>query len=144
MNPVDPKIIEFINEHHVLSLATTAQNQPYIANCFYVFEASINTFYFTSDPKTRHSSEAIANAQAAASIVLETKTVGKIQGLQITGTVNMLHESQSMHAKFLYLKAFPYAILHLETMWSLKVEFYKLTDNRLGFGKKILWSQSNP
>ena len=45
-------------------------------------------------------------------------------------------------AKNIYLKAFPYALLHLETLWIIEPDFYKLTDNRLGFGKKIIWQKT--
>ncbi len=140
-NKIDKKIPEFINEHHVLTLATTSNSQPYTANCFYVFLQDDNTFLFTSSPTTRHGEEMNANGKAAANIVLETKTVGKIQGLQITGLVKALSGSDEKQAKKAYLKKYPFAILKLETMWAFEVNYYKLTDNRLGFGKKIIWKK---
>ncbi len=136
---IDKKIIEFIDQHHVLTLATTANEQAYVANCFYIFLPEENTFIFTSDPKTRHGNEMLSNSKVAASIVLETKAIGKIQGLQIIGNSIALTEEAEKKAKKAYLRIYPYAILKLETMWALKVNFYKLTDNRLGFGKKLIW-----
>ncbi len=138
---MDKKITEFIKEHHVLTITTVADNQPYTANCFFVYNEDNVSFIFTSDPKTRHGSEMLANNKVAANIVLETKAVGKIQGLQITGTVEALSGSSDKKAKLKYLKSYPYAVLKLETMWELKVNFFKLTDNRLGFGKKLLWER---
>ena len=135
------KINSFIGEHHVLTLATAIDNQPYISNCFYIYNKDTNSFVFTSNPETRHGSEMLNNTNVAAGIVLETKAVGKIQGLQITGTVVALEGSESKKAKIAYLKNYPYAILNMETMWELKVDFFKLTDNRLGFGKKLRWER---
>jgi uncharacterized protein YhbP (UPF0306 family) len=79
---MDERIIEFIDSHHVLTLATTTGTFPYCANCFYVYLPDENTFVFASDTATIHGSSMLQNPQVAASIVLETKTVGKIQGLQ--------------------------------------------------------------
>jgi len=141
MNQPDQRILEFINEHHVLNLASCSDNQPYMAHCFYVYLKKINAFVFTSDEKTRHGQEMLLNAQVAAGIPLETKTIGKIQGLQMTGVVRQAKDKDVSMAKKAYLKAYPYAVLHLETMWILYPDFYKFTDNRLGFGKKLIWGK---
>lgn len=143
MNKPDKRIIDFIEEHHVLNLATSIDNQPYIAHCFYVFNPDLNAFIFTSDEKTRHGKEMLRNEQVAAGIPLETKTIGKIQGLQITGVVEKAKGKDISMAKKVYLKSYPYALLHLETMWILYPNFYKLTDNRLGFGKKLIWEENS-
>jgi uncharacterized protein YhbP (UPF0306 family) len=140
-NNPDKKIYNFIDEHHVLSLATSSNGQAYMANCFFIFNKDNNEFIFTSSIETRHGKEMIENQKVAASIVLETKTIGKIQGLQITGTASKLEGELEKKAKKQYLLKYPYAILKAETMWSISVDFFKLTDNRLGFGKKIIWSK---
>jgi uncharacterized protein YhbP (UPF0306 family) len=77
------------------------------------------------------------------SIVLETKLVGKIQGVQIEGclitaTGELLHE-----IKTVYTKRFPFTLLMNTTFWLLELQTIKMTDNRLGFGKKLYW-QRNP
>ncbi len=137
----DQKIVDFIAQHHVLSLATSVSEQVYMCNCFYVYLPEQNTLLITSDPKTRHGQEMLANSNVAISIVLETKVIGKIQGLQITAEAKMLDGEEAKLAKKAYLKSYPFAILKLETMWALEINFFKLTDNRLGFGKKIIWKK---
>lgn len=138
---MDKKIVEFISEHHVLTLATSVDNQPYCANLFYAYDNDLSAFLFTSNISTRHGSEAETNRQVAASIVLETKIVGKIEGLQITGRMYRPEGDSLKRAKKLYLKSFPYAVVMDLEMWILEVDFAKLTNNRLGFGKKLLWSR---
>ncbi len=141
INKPDQKIYSFIEEHHVLSLATSHKGQAYMANCFYIFNKENNEFIFTSSIETRHGKEMLNNPKIAASIVLETKTIGKIQGLQITGIASILEGDDQKKAKRQYLSKYPYAILKTETMWAISVNFLKLTDNRLGFGKKIIWKR---
>lgn len=135
---IDKKIEQFISRHHVLTLATaTADGAPYCCNCFYAYDPQTAAFIFTTDPKTRHGQMMEINNRVAASIVLETRTVGKVQGLQITGKVKQAIDGD----KLLYLKDFPYAIVADLHLWRLEAEFLKLTDNRLGFGKKLIWQR---
>ena len=138
---IDQKFIDFISDHHVLTLSTVKDGQPYTSNCFYVYLPEQNMFVFTSDKETRHGSEMLNNPKVGANIVLETKAIGKIQGLQIMGIGEELQSEELKKAKRAYLKKYPYAVLKLETMWGLKVNFLKLTDNRLGFGKKLIWEK---
>ncbi len=140
---MDPKIINFINEHHVLTLATSINDQAYVANCFFVYLSKENAFIFTSSPETRHGSEMLINKRVAANIVLETKTVGKIQGLQMMANIEKLEGVEERNMKIAYLKKYPFAVLKLETMWKLTPDFMKLTDNSLGFGKKLIWRKED-
>jgi uncharacterized protein len=137
-NP-DKRIRDFIKEHHVLTLATSKNGQPWCTNCFYAYHETENVLIFTSDDDTRHIQEALANPQVAASIVLETGVVGKIRGLQITGKLVLPEGDLSGKVKKRYLKKFPYAALMDTKLWVLVIESMKMTDNRLGFGKKLFW-----
>lgn len=141
-NIVPQRIIEFIGEHHILSLATSINNQPYCATCFYVYLEEENCFVFTSDLKTRHAKEILENENVAATIALETKTIGKIRGLQILGKCQIAEGDLQSKARKKYLKEFPFAILKMTKLWVLKVDYFKMTDNRLGFGKKLIWSEN--
>ncbi len=141
MQTIDSKIIEFINEHHVLTLATSRNNEPYCANCFYVYLEDENVFVFTSDAETKHIQDVEIQNKVAASIVLETTMVGKIQGLQITGLLSMPENDIKQKISKTYLKKYPFAVLMKTTLWVLSPDFLKFTDNRLGFGKKIIWQK---
>ena len=132
------KIAAFIGEHHVLTLATaTPDGVPYCCNAFFAYRADEQAFVFTTDSATRHGEMMSANPRVAASVVLETRTVGKVQGLQITGTVIPAKDGDKMA----YIKSFPYAAVADLTLWRIEADFMKLTDNRLGFGKKLIWQR---
>jgi len=141
MNSLDSRIVEFIEEHHVLTLATVKDNIPWCSNCFYAYHKEENIFVFTSDLDTRHAKEAMENEYVAASIVLETSVVGKIQGLQISGRVYMPDGEFLKIANKRYMKRFPFAQLMKTNLWILEPARYKMTHNRLGFGKKLFWEK---
>ncbi len=139
MNLIDKRIISFIKEHHVFTLATVCDNKPYCCSCFYVYIEDQNTFVFTSDDNTKHINDIRKQKYTAGAIALETSMVGKIRGIQFTGHTEELTGEQLGIAKKMYLKKFPVALLADLHLWKLEPDFIKMTDNRLGFGKKLIW-----
>lgn len=136
---MDERFIKFIKKHHVLTLATVnSEGMPYVANCFYAFDTKRNLFVFTSDLATRHGAEMAANGNVALSVVLETRIVGRVQGLQVTGRA----ERGDDEARKCYIKRFPYAAAADLELWMVEPTMMKLTDNTLGFGKKLVWQNA--
>lgn len=133
---MDEKIVKFIKKHHVLTLATVnSEGAPYVANCFYAYDAKRNKLIFTSDTSTRHGAEMATEPRVAISIVLETRVVGRVQGIQIEGIAER-GDSESHKS---YIKRFPYAAAAPLELWMVSPTMMKLTDNTLGFGKKLIW-----
>ncbi len=134
----EKRITGFVAKHHVLTLATLSQDgAPYCANCFYAYDRERNLLIFTTDDATHHGSDMLRDARVACSIVLETRIVGKVQGLQICGTAHRGDE----RAKASYIARFPYAAVAPLNIWVVEPDFMKLTDNTLGFGKKLIWTK---
>ncbi len=134
---MDQRIIKFIKRHHVLTLATAVGNIPYCANAFYAFDAERHRLIFTTDSAaTRHGQEMTTNPTVAASIVWETKLVGRIQGAQITGRIAKGDTQDEKR----YIKRFPYAALSDLSLWVVDMQGVKYTDNTLGFGTKLIWN----
>ena len=138
---VDQQIIDFINGHHLLTLATSNNNTPYCCNVFFLYNVANNQLIFSSDTKTKHAQDFIANPNVAGTIALETKEVAKIQGVQLLGAIQELNGGKLKIAKEEYLKAFPYARLMKPHLWAMELNFIKMTHNKLGFGKKLVWKK---
>lgn len=141
MKSPEKRIVEFIGKHHVITLATCIDNVPWCANCFYTYLKDENALVFTSDMDTRHIMEAERNNQVSGSIVLETNIIGKIRGIQFSGILKRAEGEFGAKAKRAYLKKFPYTALMKTTLWVLELRHIKMTDNRLGFGKKLIWEK---
>ncbi len=137
------RIVNFIKKHHVLTLATQKDGQPWCAQCFYAYDREKQALIFLSDQDTRHINEIDHSNKVAASIVLETKIIYKIRGLQIEGTVCLAEGEDKREAKKIYLRRFPFAVLKNTKLWVLEMNTIKMTDNRLGFGKKLRWSRED-
>jgi uncharacterized protein YhbP (UPF0306 family) len=132
------KIASFISKHHVLSLATSDGLELSACNLFYAYNAEKISFVVASSDETEHIKNISKNQKVAGTIVLETKTVGKIEGVQFRGEFLPLDDEG---LKKLYFKSFPYAMAMNPKLWQINISYFKLTDNTLGFGKKIIWTQ---
>ena len=141
MEQPDQKIIAFLKKHHVMTIATCADQQPWCANCFYAFNVENMSLIFTSGFETRHIKEAMQNSKVAGNVVLETSVVGKIQGIQFSGELLLPGGEMTEQVNSTYLKRFPFAVLMTTTLWELRIDYAKMTDNRLGFGKKLIWER---
>jgi uncharacterized protein YhbP (UPF0306 family) len=138
---VDSRVIKFFRKHHVLTICTTVENEPWCANCFYVYLEEENALVFTTEGDTRHGKEFVENPVVAGSVVLETMVIGKIRGIQFQGTVSEPEGEMLSKARWAYLKRFPVAVLMDTRLWVVRLLFIKMTDNRLGFGKKLIWTK---
>ena len=142
---IDSRILDFIGEHHVLTVACASLDGAlWCANAFYVFDEKEEGFIITSEAKTRHAQLFLENPQVTGSIVLETETVGMIRGLQFSGTVRRCESGLFDRCRLRYLKRFPYAVFKGGEIWLIIPDKMKYTDNRLGFGKKLLWEKEMP
>lgn len=138
---IDKRIIRFFRKHHVLTIATSLGNEPWCANCFYVYLPERNALVFTTDDKTRHGQEFRRNNLVAGSVVLETRIIGKIRGIQFQAIVSEPAGDILEEARKAYLKRFPVAMLMETHLWICDLIYIKMTDNRLGFGKKLIWEK---
>lgn len=133
------KIESFLDKHHVLSLATYSEDEISSCSLFYAYDKTSTSFVVASSDDTTHIRHIMKNPSVSGTVVLETKIVGKIQGVQFRGEFSVLEDED---LKKLYFKTFPQAALMSPKLWVIKVNYFKMTDNTLGFGKKIIWQDS--
>lgn len=131
------KIESFIGEHHLLSLATSAE-RLWCCSMFYAYDPVEIVFVVASDPDTEHMRNVSVSSEVAGTVALETKTVGKIRGIQFAGIMERIQNE--VHQE-LYFSRFPYARMMNPTLWKIRLDEIKMTDNTLGFGKKIIWKR---
>jgi uncharacterized protein YhbP (UPF0306 family) len=138
---LNKKIVDFLNESAVVSIATTIKNQPYCASCYYAFVENENYIAFKSDSDTRHIEEALANNKVAGTVLPDKIVKAKPKGVQFTGTFMKAEGSIGKKAKEAYLKKYPVAGIFRGDIWMIALDHVKFTDNTLVFGKKILWER---
>lgn len=140
---MDKHIAQYILQHKVLTLATSYDNVPYCANCYYAFDATNNILVFLSDSHTRHMKEALVNKNVAGTIAKEVEAVNQIQGVQFTGLLISPGDKGFLEQQFYdcYYQKFPFARELPSKVWGIQLKYVKMTDNTLGFGKKLIWEK---
>jgi uncharacterized protein YhbP (UPF0306 family) len=100
--------LQLIENQTTIALATTnpSTGQPWSAPVYYTFTRS--SFYFVSNPKSRHIQESLDGA-AAASLYGQASGWEDIRGLQMSGTIRRIPTGrEAMQAVTLYLKKYPF------------------------------------
>ena len=137
--PIIPKpILRFISRHHVLTLSTSVEDEVWCFNAFYALYLESAALVFTSTIGTYHSQQLVKNCYVGGSIVLESRIIGKLQGLQFQGVA--LKVKDSAPSTLVYKKRFPFVNLtkNLE-IWQINLTRLKFTDNKFSFGQKLEW-----
>lgn len=146
---LEQQILDYLQSHNTMTLATCAGDIPWAATVFYASDRLQQ--YFFSSPDARHSVNLSANSRVAVTIQEDYKDWRAIKGIQLEGKV-MLVDGVIDKAKAMAVYARKYAdVIKLFTDPSsgvfhkafLKVKFYRVVpdkvlfiDNEEGFGKR--------
>lgn len=136
MESLPEKLNDYIKKNHLLSLSTVSEGFPDAANLYYVFIENKRMLIFASDPKSQHIINATANPNVAGTIATKSRFIEKIRGVQFKGILYPVTDT-ALHKK--YVQRFPIAIFIPFGLWAIELNYIKMTDNRMGFGKKIIW-----
>lgn len=100
------EIIEFLDEHNTMSLATSRDNYSYAASLFYVNEGL--TLYFLSNPASEHSLNIARNPEVAVTISKDYSDWRTVRGLQIRGKAYKVDEYESERARKVFEEKYPF------------------------------------
>jgi uncharacterized protein YhbP (UPF0306 family) len=143
------EILNYLQTHNTMTLATSADDTPWAATVFYASEEL--KLYFFSVPDSRHCQNLAANPRVAVTIQEDYKDWREIKGIQLEGTVAPVDSIiEKAKAMAVYARKYP-AVIQLFTNPAsgvfykafLKVKFYCVSpakvfyiDNAQGFGKR--------
>ncbi len=134
-------LLRYVKKQHVLSLCVASADDIWCANCFYVFDATRMAFWLMTEPETRHGQLMQHSTQVAGTINGQPKSVLLIKGVQYRGNMQLLSGEVAAQARKAYQKRFPVAKKVSAPLWEITLDELKMTDNALGFGKKIVWQR---
>ena len=143
------QILNYLQTHNTMTLATCASDTPWAATVFYASEEL--QLYFFSVPDSRHCQNLAANPRVAVTIQEDYKDWREIKGIQLEGTVALVDSlTEKAKAMAVYARKYPGVIKLFTNPASgvfykafLKVKFYCVApekvfyiDNAQGFGKR--------
>lgn len=134
-------ILHYLEQQHVLTLATQDADGLWCASCFYFFDSASASCYLMTSDNSRHTQAMLAKPHIAGTIAEQTRNVAKIQGIQFTAIAKPVADTDEKMIKDKYCEHFPVARLKSAPLWQLELQTIKMTDNLLGFGKKHHWQR---
>ena len=139
---MDKKIQSFIEGQKNLTFCTAVDNIPQCASCFYAFIEEGDFVVFKSDNKSTHISNALINDKVAGTIIPDLDKTGTIKGIQFTGKFIVPTGDLLEQAKKKYYAKYPFSLVIPGDLWVVELITIKMTDNTLGFGKKLAWEKT--
>jgi uncharacterized protein YhbP (UPF0306 family) len=151
MGELRNKVIDYLQGHNAMSLATAHDGQAHAATVFYV-NVHLD-LYFISSPSSRHGQHLAANNRIAATVNEDYRNWNDIKGLQLEGHVEALGPpSDNRDISDLFVAKFPDTSRFFQNPGDMpdavankvaQVQFYRLRlssisyiDNSLGFGHR--------
>ena len=135
---MDERIVKFLKKMHLASVCVIDDEaQPYAFSAFYAFDEISFSLLLASSHESSHIKFLKNSKLVAGTVALDTKIVGKIEGVQFQGVM----QKAGNNDKELYFNKFFYARAMNPEIWCVCLEKVKFTSNTLGFGKKIQWQK---
>lgn len=132
-------ISRWLNKQHVLTYCVGGNEDLWCANAFYYYDPQRIAFYLLTEAHSRHGKLIGKGAPVAGTVNGQPKNVALIRGVQFRGNIRMLEESEAASVRNFYYKRFPVARIMTAPVWEIQLDELKMTDNTLGFGKKLSW-----
>jgi hypothetical protein len=125
--------LNYLQNHHVMTLATTGPYGLWAAALFYASKDF--TLIFLSAAHTRHAQNIAATPRVAATIQENYENWEEIKGIQLEGITQQLQDKDRQAAIQLYTTRFPFTLQAGSSMKTAltKVNWYQLIPDRLYF-----------
>ena len=143
MQALRERLLAFLRDHKVLTLAVVDADGPHAAALFYAVDDEL-CFYVVSDPGTRHGAAMLAGGEVAGTVQRDRQEWREIQGVQFRGRCRQLTGKEREPAGELYAARFPFvreSRWPVTALWRIEPDWMRLVDNRLGFGHKEEWTR---
>jgi uncharacterized protein YhbP (UPF0306 family) len=138
-------VLDFLDTHSVMSLATALGGKPFAASLFYA--SCYFKLYYISSPESAHSLNISKNPSVAVTINKEYWDWKQVRGLQINGTAHRVTGDEAEIARRLYFRKFPFAESILcvggfsqkvlsSCFYKVEPHVIRLIDNSVEFGFK--------
>ncbi len=142
---MDNLIIDFLEGQKLASICCIDEHgHPQCFTCFYAFDKKRKLLYFKTSVSTLHFGLLKNNPVVAGTIQADQFNPLALKGIQFTGKAFNGSDEPHKGGGGFYHRKYPFALAVPGEMWTVHLDFIKLTDNSLGFGKKITWKAESP
>lgn len=140
---IESKITAFMEAQTCATICCINEGaMPWCFTCFFEWNSDEGLLYFKSSAEARHSLMMKKNPSIAGTVLPDKLNKLMVKGVQFEGVVLSPCEELAKNAAAFYHKKNPLAVAIPGETWAIKVNYLKMTDSTLGFGKKIIWERA--
>lgn len=133
-------ISEFLLGQKVASVCCLDDGgSPYCFSCFIAFDEARDLLYFKSKPDTQHMAFLEGWPEISGTVHQDKLNSLALKGVQFTGCLLDAADPLCVDADAVYHHKYPFAMAMRGQVRAIHLHWVKMTDNTLGFGKKITW-----
>ena len=129
-------VLDYLEQNRMMTLATCKDDVPWAASVMFAYDGRLN-LYFISKPDTRKTQNLLDNPKVSATINQIQKTPGKVIGVQLEGSAEMLGKTKNKQELEIFKNRFNWAEKYLHDHELFKIapkKIYYLDDERFGPG----------
>ncbi len=139
---IDNKITAFMEAQTCATICCIdAAGMPWCFSCYFEWNDTEGLLYFKSSVDSRHASMLKENKAVAGTVLPDKLNKLLVQGVQFEGQVLDASSEQAKGAAAFYHKKNPLALAIAGETWTVQINYLKMTDSTLGFGKKTVWER---
>lgn len=139
---MNENILQFLKEQTCATVCCIdAEGKPYCFSCFYAFDRHEGLMYFKSSANSLHAGLMKKNPFIAGSVLPDKLNKLSIKGIQFEAVALDSKNPNVQKGMSNYFIKHPLALAMPGEIWALQINRIKMTDNTLGFGKKIIWDR---
>ncbi len=144
METVQQHIEHFIAQQ---SLATVCCAGPegdlHCFSCYYTYNEKLQLLYFKTSEQTTHMEYLLQNPVLAGTIVPDKLNKMISKGIQFNGSLLKSSHPQTHDAGKQFHRRYPFALAMPGTVYTIRLDRLKMTDNTLGIGTRLVWDRSH-
>lgn len=140
---MNDNITRFLHQQSCASICCMdEEGKPYCFSCFYAFNSNQALVYFKSSVNSHHAGLMKKNPFIAGTVLPDKLNKLAVKGIQFEGIVLDTELPEVKRGLNDYVRKYPMALAMPGEIWALQIDRIKMTDNTLGFGKKMIWSRN--
>lgn len=143
MNTINDNITSFLQHQTSATICCNDETgNPYCFSCYYVFNREKAVLYFKSSADAYHTALLVNNLVVSGTVLPDKLNKLVTKGIQLQGEVVDQGRLLAKEASAIYHKKIPMAYVIKGKVFAIRINVIKMTDSRLGFGKKIKWERN--
>lgn len=136
------QLIEFLQQQTTITVCCIDEDgSPWCFSCFYTLNSKEALLYYKSSDAARHTSLVKNNPLVAGTVLPDKLNKLMIKGIQFSGIVLQPEQDALKDATKFYYAAHPMALAMQGQLWTVQLNYIKMTDSTLGFAKKLSWNR---